>query len=281
MPGRYGVRTRYAAACGDGNTWPLNTYGFSTVFTSIASPYAWADHCGGPFATAYRQLKDDVLSAAVDAGSLAPNAEIGIIVRIGKWSANNVRKTCVIAGTTDAATTSVPMCGFASNPQYVMVRLRNCAGPTGHPACQLLPSCAAVTVAALATNTAGTTAAWLVGDGWLVADGAGFGCADALGVVLGVLVGVGVGVGVGVRVGVGVGLAGATDTCGATAAGAIDDGAGSGELATASVAEVDPASLVARWLLVQPAASSPMITLTASTAVRHDALSSSPATVSG
>ncbi len=68
---------------------------------SMASPYAWADHCGGPFATAYLQLKPAVLSAAVDAGSLAPNAEIGMIVRIGKWSANNVRNTCVTAETTD------------------------------------------------------------------------------------------------------------------------------------------------------------------------------------
>ena len=86
----------------------------------MASPYACADHCGGPFATAYRQLKAAVLSAAVDAESLPPNAATGIIVRIGKCSAYNVRNTCVIAGTTEAAITSVPMCGFESKPQYVM-----------------------------------------------------------------------------------------------------------------------------------------------------------------
>jgi len=84
---------------------------------SMASPNAWAYHCGGPFATANLQLKLDVLSAAVDAGSLAPNAEIGMIVRTGKWSANNVLNTCVTAETTDALTTSVPTWGFASKPQ--------------------------------------------------------------------------------------------------------------------------------------------------------------------
>ena len=72
--------------------------------------------------------------------------------------------------------------------------MRSCAGPTGQvgaPACQLLPSCAAVTAVALATHTSGTTAAWLVGDGagagWPIAVGGdavgrlgGLGRADGL-----------------------------------------------------------------------------------------------------
>ncbi|HEY0871016.1 MAG TPA: hypothetical protein VGD55_11505 [Acidothermaceae bacterium] len=59
--------------------------------------------------------------------------------------------------------------------------MRNCAGPTGHPACQLFASVAAVTAVALATKTSGTT-------------GAG---AGGLGTVVGTEVGVEVGVEVG------------------------------------------------------------------------------------
>ena len=59
------------------------TYGFSTVFTSIASPYACTDQRGGPGATASRQLNAEVLSAAIDAGSLPPNAATGSMRRIG------------------------------------------------------------------------------------------------------------------------------------------------------------------------------------------------------
>lgn len=57
--------------------------------------------------------------------------------------------------------------------------MRNCAGPTGHPACQLFASVAAVTGAAFATKTSGTAGA---GAGGLGADvGAGVG-ADGRGV---------------------------------------------------------------------------------------------------
>jgi hypothetical protein len=225
-----------------------------------------------------------VLSAAVDAESLAPNAETGIIVRIGKCSANNVRKTCVIAGTTDAAITTVPMCGFESNPQYVIVRLRSCAGPTGQvgaPACQLLPSCAAVTVVAFATNTSGTTAAWLVGDGagagWPIAVGGdtvgrlgAFGRADGLGVGLAVADVLAVADGLGVAVVLGVGgedaiTAGGDDTA------AEDDSAPEGETAGLEAVglEIAPALL---WLLVQAVATRPMIITAPSSAVRLDAV---------
>jgi hypothetical protein len=76
------------------------------------------------------------------------------------------------------------------------VRFRSWAGPTGQvgaPACQLLPSCAEVTVVAVATNTS-------VGrvDGDRLAGG--------LSVGLGVRVGMGIGVGLGVAVALGVGL---------------------------------------------------------------------------
>ena len=59
-------------------------YGFSTVSTSIASPYACIDQCFAPGATAKRQLNDDVLSAAVERESLPWNTSIGRIERIGK-----------------------------------------------------------------------------------------------------------------------------------------------------------------------------------------------------
>ena len=104
-------------------------------------------------------------------------------------------------------------------------------GPTGHvggPACQLLPSCAAVKVVALATHTSGTTAASLVGDG--------AGCPIAVGGdAVGRLAGVGRadGLGVGVWLGVGLGLASAA-ALGLARAGTLEiAGAGSLELATA------------------------------------------------
>jgi hypothetical protein len=121
--------------------------------------------------------------------------------------------------------------------------LRSCAGPTGQvgaPACQLLPSCAAVTVVALATNTSGTTAAWLVGDGagtgWPIAvggeavgrpagDGRTVGRPDDVGRTegLGVAVGVGLGVGLGVRLATAAGADEAMMGNGLEA-GACDDG---------------------------------------------------------
>ena len=66
FPGGAIMNAALASGCGS----PLNTYGFSTGFTSIASPYACADHCAGPDATASRQLNAEVLSASIDAGSL-------------------------------------------------------------------------------------------------------------------------------------------------------------------------------------------------------------------
>jgi hypothetical protein len=45
-------------------------YGFSTSFTSIASPKACIDHDFAPEVTAARQLNADVLSAAAERSSL-------------------------------------------------------------------------------------------------------------------------------------------------------------------------------------------------------------------
>src|SRR4051812_1177275 len=116
MPGRCSDRSTNAAPAA-GVATPFCTYGFSTVFTSIACPYAWADHRGGPVATALRQLNPDVLSASIDAGSLPPYASTGTIRRIGKRAAykrsNTVSTDCVTA----AFTTIEPTCGCPSKPQ--------------------------------------------------------------------------------------------------------------------------------------------------------------------
>jgi hypothetical protein len=77
--------------------------------------------------------------------------------------------------------------------------VRNCAGPTGHPLCQLLPSSAAVTVAAAATNTSGTTGAGVTPGIEAVAVGMAW-----IGVAR--WVGVGIRLGLGLRLGLGVGL---------------------------------------------------------------------------
>jgi hypothetical protein len=113
---------------------PPSTYGFSTVFTSIACPYACADHRGGPGATALRQLNAEVLSAAIDAGSLPPYASTGCIRRIGNRASYKRWNTVITESATDALTIMVPECGAASKPQYDMCNARSCAGPTGQPA---------------------------------------------------------------------------------------------------------------------------------------------------
>src|ERR1700728_3868591 len=92
-------------------------YGFCTSFTSIASPYACTDHCGGPGATASRQLKPDVSSAAAAALSSPPYSDSGIISWIGNRSAYNVAKTSITEDTTDVLTTIVPTCAWSSKPQ--------------------------------------------------------------------------------------------------------------------------------------------------------------------
>jgi hypothetical protein len=91
-------------------------------------------------------------------------------------------------------------------------------------------------------------AGWTVGAGFAVGRAAGA-LADGLGVSLGLA-----------RRG-GLGLAGP------------DELATAGATADALAGESDPTALPSRWLLVQPAASRPMITLTASTAVRHAGVS--------
>src|SRR5215510_3653943 len=116
MPGRTAERSRYAAPAG-GITSAPRLYGFSTGLTSIASPNAWTDQYAGPFGTALRQLKPDVLSAAIEAGSLPPYASSGCMCRIGNRCRYRLSKTFNTSGTTDVLTTIVPVCGWPSKPQ--------------------------------------------------------------------------------------------------------------------------------------------------------------------
>jgi len=114
------------------------------------------------------------------------------------------------------------------------VRLRSCAGPTGHPACQLLPSCAAVTVLTVATHRSGTAAAWLVGDG-AGGDGVLVACAiavggDAVGRPGGVAWVDGLGESLGVELAVGAGFTGGSD----------DAMAGAGDTGAAGLENADP-----------------------------------------
>jgi hypothetical protein len=62
-------------------------------------------------------LKPEVLSTAIDASSLPSKSAVGRMLRIGKCSANSVPKIWITFGTTDAATTSWPVCGALSKPQ--------------------------------------------------------------------------------------------------------------------------------------------------------------------
>ena len=102
--------------------------------------------------------------------------------------------------------------------------MRSWAGPTGQPACQLLPNSAAVTAVATALNVfAAIAVCFGIGPGMGgVALGAGaggvavcFGIGRVVGAAERVGVGVGLGVSVGVDVGVGVGeVAGVVDVAG-------------------------------------------------------------------
>ncbi|HEY3925731.1 MAG TPA: hypothetical protein VGL75_14305 [Acidothermaceae bacterium] len=146
-----------------------------------------------------------------------------------------------------------------------------------------------MTVVASATNTSGTTAAWLVGDGagagWPIAVGGdavgrlgAFGRADGLGVGLAVAVGVG---------GDDAITAAGDDTAGDNAAGEDDeaeddsapDGVTAGDDETAGEDETAGAGAVGLeiapallWLLVQAVATRPMIITAPSSAVRLDAV---------
>jgi len=62
-------------------------------------------------------LNADVLSTAIDASSLPPNSETGLMLRMGKRSLYSVVKTVTTAEVTAALTTSVPVCGAPSKPQ--------------------------------------------------------------------------------------------------------------------------------------------------------------------
>ncbi|HEY5049786.1 MAG TPA: hypothetical protein VII50_02720 [Acidothermaceae bacterium] len=109
---------------------------------------------------------------------------------------------------------------------------------------------------------------WLVGDGLLV--GRGVGRTDGLGVGewLGAGEWLGLGLGVGLAVGVWLGLAAVVRGEDAIA-GASDDSGAAGLVTSDLLAgETELGALPSRWLLVQPAAVRPMITLTASIAVR-------------
>ena len=88
----------------------------------------------GPDATASRQLNAEVLSAAIDAGSLPPNASTGSMRRIGNRSVvQRGEHRRAPRSTTAAFTIIVPVCGRPSKPQYDMCSMRSCAGPTGQP----------------------------------------------------------------------------------------------------------------------------------------------------
>src|SRR5437764_4521707 len=111
----------------------------------MAFPYACLDQRGGPSATAYRQLKPDVLSASIEVSSLPLNASMGSMRRIGKRSARRRSKTVTTADATDAWTTRAPVWPWSSKPQYSRLKRRSWSAPAGHPGRQDPPRSAAVT----------------------------------------------------------------------------------------------------------------------------------------
>src|SRR5262245_7716113 len=120
----------------------------------MAWPSACPDQDGGPVVTAIRQLNADVLSASIEASSLAPYLSTGSIARIGNRCANNDEKTLATASVTSACTINEPLCTWPSNPQYRSVTRRSRSGPTGQPSCHDAPSSAAVTGWIAASNVA-------------------------------------------------------------------------------------------------------------------------------
>src|SRR5436305_4785316 len=152
MPGRYSERLTYAAPAG-GCTTPPSMYGFSTGFTSIAFPEACTDHRGGPSATAFRQLKPDVLSAAIDVGSSPPKASIGSMRRMGNRPSYRRWKAVMTASVTSRWTTMAPAWGWLSNPHTLSRTRRSSSGPTGHPGRHDAPRSAAVTAATVALKS--------------------------------------------------------------------------------------------------------------------------------
>jgi hypothetical protein len=133
----------YASPAGGLTKLPC-TYGFSIVFTSIALPYACSDHRLVPLTN--RQLKADVLSAAIEAWSSPPYTSTVTIRRIGKRASYSRWKTVVIASTASALTISDPGCDCPSKPQYDSRMRRSRSGPTGQPAWYDAPRSPAVTV---------------------------------------------------------------------------------------------------------------------------------------
>ena len=80
-----------------------------------------------------RQLKPEVLSAAIEASSLPRKADTGCSRRIGNLAPQSVRNTASTLGASRFATTTRPTRGFPSNPQWETETVRSCDGPTGQP----------------------------------------------------------------------------------------------------------------------------------------------------
>ena len=133
----------------------------------------------GPEATAYRQLKPEVSSAAAAALSLPPYSSSGTISSIGNRAPYNWRKTVITSSATVALTTMVPTCERSSNPQKARCRRRNWAGLTGQPGLQVWGTSAAViplteaakgaTTGLTSTDVGGAETATDARVGWVVA----------------------------------------------------------------------------------------------------------------
>src|SRR6266542_5118368 len=98
---------------------------------SMAHPYACCDH-GVPPVTA-RQLKADVLFAAMDRSSSPPYTSTSCIRRTGKRAPNSLPNTFTTAPATFRLMTISPVRTAPSKPQYDIVRYRRSRIGTGQP----------------------------------------------------------------------------------------------------------------------------------------------------